>query len=1225
MSEAMSALTAPDGYELHKCLHETAHGHVYAGLRERDDREVVIKAYQSSKGRQADETRLQREVEALRAVAGPGVPAVLDVRVGHNPPLLVLARAPGVALGHWCLGQPEIPPAGSVRVAAQLARVLVRVHERHLIHRDILPDNILVDPATLEAHLVDFGLARPLGAVTDPQSSTASGQSCDTLRYLAPEQTGRMNRGCDFRSDLYSLGCVFYLMLTGRPPFEADDALELVHSHIARLPARPAELRSEIPEPLSKLVLKLLSKEPEARYQSARSLLADLETLRDQLEGSGRIDPGFVLGSSDAPERPRFSRQLVGREVERAQLERAYSASARGALRVVLIEGESGVGKSSLVDGLRSAVVESGGYLVRSKFDLYRDRAYAGWATVVESLVHQILIESDKRLEGWRQELLAGLGNIARALVELAPDLALVIGDVPPVPGLGPGETRARLSLALQRFIAAAATPAHPLVLFLDDLQSCDPGSRMLLEDLLSAGPQAALLLIGAYRTGLVGSANPSAALQQRLVEREVEVELIPMGPLPGAAVRGMLAEALERPLDAVASLAETIERKTGNSPLLVQQFIEHIHQSGLLHHEAGRGWTWDSARIAAADIPDGAVAMMTARLENLEPDVREVLQLASCVGDEFDVELLGSLGRRERVQLEQALYALCEVGLIAVCANGFRFVHDRIRETARALLSERARAQLHAEIAQLLLDRLSHAEQTERVFEIVEHLNRGRSRVPAEQRLRMVGLNVLAGKRALASGAGAAAVGYFGVARELFREDDWSSHRELVIDLFLESAESAFQSRELAAALELLDALEARPLTRVELARAAATRLRILPLLKPAEVCVRTMLGVLRRFGVRWPLHPSRLRVRIALRFTGWMLALRGTRRFLEPTAEGHSERVAPVLVIAASGPSLVLHDVHLAALAAAHSLRWYLRFGHLDSASYRFSSYVSYSYLLLGNVEAARRNARMLLEWNERFPNPIFGPRAEHVMCTVLHPWLMRRREALAQMSRIADEIRETGDPEFFQYARFTTILYLGLAGDAVAHVERRLREHTASIPRLRPWHAPSDCMHRTFRRLLAARGAEADLVRDLEESRSLLAGYQPYASTVWMLVLCVLGRHELAFAESERIAERLLRICPFVHVADHTFYRGGLRCRARDSRTRRGAPSLRGGAAPEPETVARLGAGRSGLRAYGPAARGRGRAPTWPERGRTRAVRACGRARAAPGVRAPCGACS
>jgi hypothetical protein len=244
---------------------------------------------------------------------------------------------------------------------------------------------------------------------------------------------------------------------------------------------------------------------------------------------------------------------------------------------------------------------------------------------------------------------------------------------------------------------------------------------------------------------------------------------------------------------------------------------------------------------------------------------------------------------------------------------------------------------------------------------------------------------------------------------------------------------------------------------------------------------------------------------------------------------------------VLATTGPSMLLHDLHLAALSLARSLRWYLRFGYLSSPSYRLASYTAYSYVLLGNPEVARRHVQMVLEWNERVPDPVFGPRAEHVLCTLVQPWLMRRREALAPMPRVAEAIRELGDPEFFQYARFSTILYLGLAGDPVPDIERRLREHAASLSTERPWHAPSDRMHRTYRRLLSDTGAGADLEADLEESRATLDVYTPYVSTVWMLVLCVLGRHDLAFAESERVAPLLFRNSPFVHVADHSFYSG------------------------------------------------------------------------------------
>jgi histidine kinase len=1160
----MGSLTAPAGYARQKCLHESTRGAVYAAEREEDGREVVLKAYHAGRGRPLDEMRLGRELEALRAAAGPGVPAIIDVLVGHHPPLLVLERVAGMSLAIWCKTRSSFDPDAFLEVAVQLVSALARVHARHLIHRDINPENILVDRTTLRAHLIDFGLARPLGAASSAHDAAKpSGESAGTLRYMAPEQTGRMNRGCDFRSDLYSLGCVFYLMLTGRPPFDASDPLELVHAHIARLPAPPIELRGELPRVLSDLVFKLLCKEPEARYQSAKALLVDLEICRAELGRSGHLDAQLALGSADAPGRPRFSRKLRGREREAARLEAAFEACALGSTRIVLLEGEAGVGKSSLVDGLRPVVAESGGYLASGKFDLYRDRPYAGWAAVLESLAQQVLVESDERLERWRAELCGGLGNIGQALVDLAPDLSFVVGPMPAVPALGPAETRSRLSLALQRFVAVAATREHPLVLFLDDLQWSDAGSLALLEDLLGSSREWALLLIGACRRHDVDSTDPLRCVLSRIEEQGAAIEVLPIGPLAAGAVARMLAEVLERPLEAVVGLAAILERKTGNSPLLVRQFIEHIHARGLLQYAANTGWTWDAADIAAADIPDGAVALMTAKLEHLDREPREVLQLASCVGDEFDVELLSGLGRRARVQLEASLYALCDAGLIAACASGFRFVHGAIRDAARASLSDGERSQLHAETAQYLLAHLSEPEQHARVFEIVDHLNRGARHLPGALQMRVTELNLIAGKRALASGADATAAAYLDAARDLFGEEEWATRHALGVELYLESAENAFQKGEYAQAIELLDALETRPLTRLELARAASKRMRMLPLLKTPEECVRILLGILRRFGVHWPLHPSRLRASIALRMAGAALALRGASRFLRPAAAPDVERLLPILILAPAGSSVLLHDLNLAAMTTSLALRSYLRWGHLSSPSYRLATFSTYSYMLLGGPELARRRVQLVREWNDLVPNPVYGPRAEHVIQVMLLPWLTRRREALAPMGRIAEAVREIGDPEFYQYARFLTLLYVGLAGDPVSDVERRMREHAESVSSERPWHAASVQQHRIYRRLLSDASHEP-LEADIERSRAVLTGYLPYLITLSMLVFCVLRRDELALAQSEWLGARLFRVVPFVHVADHTFYRGlasaRLASRARGATRRRHLRALR-----------------------------------------------------------------
>jgi hypothetical protein len=1135
----MSSASTPRGYSFAKWLRQNENGSVALAIRETDGLDVVLKTYRADRDRGGRSLQVQRELEALRAVAGPGVPAALDLLLTHSPPVLVLARVPGTSLLRWI-------PEGGVRladflsVAVQLTATLMRVHERRLIHRDVTPDNILVDPQTLQTHLIDFGLAKAIGALSRGEGRPSIPESLGgTLSYMAPEQTGRMNRGCDFRSDLYSAGATFYHMLTGRPPFESDDALELVHAHIARLPPDPATLRPDLSEPIRQLLLKLLRKDPEERYQSARALHADLKECLGQVTQRGEIDPGFALGSVEPPDRPRFPARLYGRDVQVAQLHELYQRCIEGKPAALLLRGEAGCGKSTLVSALRPALAARGGCLAIGKFDRQRPRPYSGWIAILEYLAGQLLLERTERLERWRGQLREGVGSIARALVDLVPDLRFILGEVPEMPALDARASRARLSLALQRFLAAFASIDHPLVLLLDDVQWSDAGSRLLLDDLLPSVPPA-LLLIVAFNSSEAGGAGSDTELIERQQRAGVKLDVLEVPALGREHVAAMLSDALGQPRDLTQSLAELIERKTGNNPLLVRQFVEHVHERGLLRHETGR-WTWDLTALAAADIPDGAVALTTAKIAQLGAEPRRALALASCIGDEFDTELLYALAGSDHAGLERGIHALCDLGLIAPCEEGLRFLHSRIREAAQELLNDAEYERVHYQAGTLLLARTPEPKLGEAIFGIVDHLNRGLRRVPPERELEVVQLNLRAGKTALATGAGAGATAYFSVARTLFERSFAEREPELGVEIQLRSAEAAFATRDFEAALELLSALESRTLPWLQSAKAAELRLRIFALTRSAEECVQHILQDLQRVGIRWPLRPTRGRARLALHRAGWELALRGTRNMLRKQTDDDPRALGPLLLATLGGP-ILRHDLHLSALQTSRVLTWYLRAGYRTSPSFFLAGYAAYRYALLGGARRTRAYAQTALELNRSVPTSAYTVRSEHVVHALIYPWLMTRREAVEPLTRIAESARELGDPEYTYYARFVHAVYLALAGDAIALADPRLRELTELVRRSGHSFAEPEQCQRAYALLTCAERGEVERRISAYASATVepTAAVQ-YSSILRAMVLCIYGRHDLVAAETEARGDQVFRVMAGAHLADHVFYRG------------------------------------------------------------------------------------
>jgi predicted ATPase/serine/threonine protein kinase len=1159
-SASRAPLVAADEYTLVKCLSESSTSEIWTASSEADGRSVVLKAYFADRDKPPSSTRIHAECELLRAVAGKGIPAVLDL-VTRNPPVLVLERPSGLPLSEWLAQGSGVEPAAFIEIALQLSEILGRMHAERIIHGDVSPANVSIEPRTLAVQLTDFAIARPLGSIARRSTTSQAWELTGRPHYVAPERTGWINRGCDLRSDLYTLGATLYHLLTGRPPFEGNTAIELIHAHIARLPAAPAELRPGIPDVIGRLVLKLLRKEPEERYQSARALRFDLVQLREQLARTGSLDARFELGSAEAPERPRFVRKLHGRRSELERLERLFARAGEEAPQAVLIRGEPGVGKSALADALRPRIAEARGYLALGKFELDHERPYSAWVAALESLVQQLLLESDTRLRRWRAELREGLGNIAQALVDLVPDLALVLGEVPPVPTLGPSETQARLAVALQRFVRVCARPERPLAIFLDDIQWSDASSRFLIEEILSGDRNVALLLIAAQRTGEDGVVHSAVeSLRRNLTQRGVELQILDLPALSVQATVELLAEALCRSEEDVRPLAALIERKTSNLPLLVREFIEHIHERGLLHYVPGVGWSWDPAQIAAADIPDGAVALMTSKMSRLSPAARKLLQFASCVSGEFDGELLCELGGGEHAKIVQQLYDLSDSGLLAPCSGGFRFAHDRIRETARSMLSDAERARLHYDIARWLLARTPEAEQLERAFEIVDHLNRGLTLIGEAEREAAIRLNFRAGKQALGAGAAATAAVYLDVARSVFLEKDWQADPNVGFDLHLLSAECAFQCGAFDAVLALLDALDRRGGSSIQRAQIAAQRSRVFALTLEPEAALRYTLSVLRELGIRWPMHPSKLRTSLELYRIRRRFDRRRVEDFMQPATQLDSTSIARLLVVTASAASLGRVDTYLAVLANCFAMRTQLRHGALPRSGFSFAVLAAFTLLILEDTESARRYTSIALEWGQRFPDPLYDLRTEFHIHSAVNPWIMPRRKALAPLARIAEAASEIGDPEFANYARFLSANLLALAGDPLPLATLRLRDLAESITRSgHRYPAPAEC-HAVLQ--LLTEPAREPLEQLLETSDARLSGEarsaEPYVRTLWLMVLCIQERYGLALAQSDALGERLFRVVPYAHIADHLLYRG-ISCAVLASkaqgRTRRG----------------------------------------------------------------------
>jgi AAA ATPase domain/Protein kinase domain len=604
-----------------------------------------------------------------------------------------------------------------LRIAIGLTAALGQVHRHGLIHKDIKPGNVLVDDGNT-VWLTGFGIASQLPH--ERQAPAPPEIIAGTLAYMAPEQTGRMNRSIDARSDLYSLGVTLYQMLTGALPFAAADSVEWAHCHIARQPTPPAD-RAAVPGPLSAIVMRLLAKNADERYQTASGLEADLRRCLAEWQSHGRIDP-FPLGAHDFSDRLLIPEKLYGREPEVDALLAAFNrVVSQGTPELVLMSGYSGVGKSSVVNELHKVLVPPRGLFASGKFDQYkRDIPYVTLAQAFQTLIRQILVKSEAEMGDWRHALQEALGPNGQLIINLIPEVEFIIGKQPPVPDLPPQDARNRFQMVLRRFLGAFARPEHPLVLFLDDLQWLDVATLELLERLITDPDVQHLLLIGAYRDNEVSSSHPLTRTLEAIREAGAKMQEIVLAPLRLDDIAQLVADALHCERDAGHPLAKLVREKTGGNPFFAIQFLTALAEEGLLRFDReAAAWIWDLARIRERGYTDNVVDLMVAKLKRLSSATQEALKQLACLGNVVDFATLSLVFAKSEEDIHTSLLEAARTGLILRLEGSYAFLHDRIQEAAYALIPEGDRAGAHLRIGRVLLASMTAADLAEHLFDV--------------------------------------------------------------------------------------------------------------------------------------------------------------------------------------------------------------------------------------------------------------------------------------------------------------------------------------------------------------------------------------------------------------------------------------------------------------------------------------------------------------------------
>jgi len=987
---------------------------------------------------QATLDRLTREYELKLNLGGSWATQPLDLLREGGRTTLVLEDCGGAPL-ELLVGAP-MPMEHFLSLAIGIAHALGRAHQYGLVHKDIKPANILVNRATKEVRLTGFGIASRL--VRERQAPEPPEFIAGTLAYMAPEQTGRMNRSIDSRSDLYALGVTFYQMLTGVLPFTAADPMEWVHCHIARRPIPPVERMATVPAAVSAIVMKMLAKTGEERYQTAAGVARDLRRCLDNWQAHGCVDD-FQPGVNDVPDRLLIPEKLYGREREINTLIASFDrAVTSGTAELVLVSGYSGIGKSSVVQELHKVLVPPRGLFASGKFDQYkRDIPYATLVQAFRGLIRPLLGRSDRELAPWRDALLEALGPNSQLMVTLIPELAPLLGSQSPAPELAPQDAQRRFQLVFRRLLGVFARPEHPLALFLDDLQWLDAATLDLLEHLATQPDLRHLLLIGAYRDNEVAETHP---LMQRLAAIRSaggRVQEIVLAPLGLDDVGRLVADAVQCEVAHAAPLAHLVHTKTDGNPFFTIQFLAALAEEGLLAIDYAEGrWSWDLERIRAKEYTDNVLELLLGKARRLPPATQDALQFLACLGNSAAISTLALVRGESEAALDVTLRDAVHAGLVLRLDGQYRFLHDRVQEAAYRLIPDNERAASHLAIGRILRDGTAPDAITEHIFQIASQLNRGVDLIGSpEEREQLAELNLIAGQRAKESTAYAAALTYLTAGAALLPGDAWKRLPKVVFSLELNRAECEFLTGTVAKAQARLAELTHRVATPVELAAVTRLQMELFIVEDRSDRAVENALNYLRCVGLTWSAHPTQEEARQEYEQMRRQIGNRAIETLIDLPTMAEPVVCATMDVLAALAPPALHTDANLLCLLLCRMANLSLEHGNSDASCN--------AYALLGvalgpyfrDYDAAYRFGLLGLDLVEQRGLNRSKARVHMVFASHVNLWKRHVRTGRKLLRTAFEAAQQVGDLNYAAYSRTHLISNLLASGDPLDEVER------------------------------------------------------------------------------------------------------------------------------------------------------------------------------------------
>jgi predicted ATPase/signal transduction histidine kinase len=1023
------------GYQTLDRIYSGTRTLVYRGTRLCDKQPVAIKVLRSEYPNFSELVQFRNQYTIAKNLNLPGIIETYSLEAYQNSYALVMEDFGGISLQAWTEQGETLPNLRDfLQMTIDITNTLNILCHHRIIHKDIKPANILINPQTKQVKLIDFSIASLLPRET--QTLINPNVLEGTLGYLSPEQTGRMNRGIDYRTDFYSLGVTFYELLAGQLPFQSNDAMELVHSHIAKQPPSLHEIKPEIPPVLSEIVSKLMAKNAEDRYQSALGLKFDLELCLCQLQESGKIE-GFEIAQRDLCDRFSIPEKLYGREIEVETLLSAFERVSSGTTEMMLVAGFSGIGKTVVVNEVHKPIVRQRGYFIKGKFDQFnRNIPFSAFVQAFRDLMGQLLSESDERLEKWQTQILQALGDNGQVIIEVIPELERIIGQQPPATELSGTAAQNRFNLLFQNFIQVFTKPEHPLVMFLDDLQWADSASLQLMQLLMSESEIGYLLVIGAYRDNEVSPAHPLMLTLDAVVKVGATVNTITLEPLSAESLNDLVADTLNCVPALARPLTDLVAQKTQGNPFFATQFIKALHQDGLITFDLQAGhWQCDIVRVREAALTDDVVEFMALQLQKLPAITQDILKLAACIGNQFDLNTLAIVSAQAQTEVATSLWKALQSGLILPQSEvykfyvgqsihdkeqdsqtvNYKFLHDRVQQAAYSLIAEDQKQSTHLSMGQLLLRDSSTSEREERLFEIVNHLNVGIALItPPQERENLAELNLSAGRKAKTATAYEAAIDYLATGIRLLPETAWENRYPLMLSLHEEIAEASYLNTDFEQMEQWVRVVLQQAKTLLDTSKIQQTRILGTKAQGQLLEAIQIGLQMLCSLGIELPEQPTEADIGQAFGVTRELWADKPPRTLLDLPTMHNPQLLAAMEILTALVPASFVAAPTLMPLLIFKQVELSIQSGNCPISIFAYGDYGLILCGIIGDIENGYEFGELALSLLDQLQLTPFKCRSWYVVHTYIKHWKITLSEIVPALQEAYRSGIETGDIE-------------------------------------------------------------------------------------------------------------------------------------------------------------------------------------------------------------------